>query len=276
MCFERGTFLAKYFLCLLNCVFSVAGIVSLAAGIWIVLGAQSFLEFIRSTIGDEHITEFQQIAQPAVIQQAAYILIAAGILVFLISFLGCWGAYRESRRYLIIYGSFIIIILLLEITAGILAATYTHEAKENTRALMKSSIKEYYTAEEKDAVTLIWDYTMANMKCCGVDSYEDFKESKKWSQGNKTQIPEACCVLEGDVGRLQPKDKNCPQSPSDSNSYWKKGCYNALVERVRESKVIAVVIGIGMALFKLLVIIVAFYLCRSLGGCQRGCRCGPV
>lgn len=58
-------------------------------------------------------------------------------------------------------------------------------------------------------------------KCCGVDSYEDFRESKKWIEGNKT-VPEACCVLEGDIAKFQPKFKNCPNKPSDFNSYWKK------------------------------------------------------
>jgi tetraspanin-18 len=264
MAFQVGIFLAKYFICLLNFLFLVAGIGSLVAGIWSVLCVRSFLEFLRCTVGDELITQFQQITQPAVIQQAAYILIVAGILVCLISFLGCWGACREYRGFLICYGALMVTILLLEITAGILAATYTHKAEENTRALMKSSIKEYYTAEEKDAVTLMWDYTMANTKCCGVDSYEDFKESKKWTQGNKKIIPEACCVLEGDVGRLQPKDKNCPQSPSDSNSYWKNGCYNTIAERFRESKLMIIGIGVGLGLFKLFAIIVAFYLCVSL------------
>jgi tetraspanin-18 len=61
------------------------------------------------------------------------------------------------------------------------------------------------------------------MKCCGVDSYEDFRESKKWTEGNKT-VPEACCILEGEVAKFEPKFKNCPYKPSDSNSYWKKVC----------------------------------------------------
>jgi tetraspanin-18 len=61
---------------------------------------------------------------------------------------------------------------------------------------LKSSINKYYAAREKDTVTLMWDYIMASMKCCGVDSYEDFRESKKWTEGNKS-VPEACCILEG-------------------------------------------------------------------------------
>jgi hypothetical protein len=62
---------------------------------------------------------------------------------------------------------------------------------------------------------------LPQMKCCGVDSYEDFKESKKWTEGNKT-VPEACCVLEGDIAKFQPKFKDCPKKPSDTNSYWNK------------------------------------------------------
>jgi hypothetical protein len=62
---------------------------------------------------------------------------------------------------------------------------------------------------------------LPQMKCCGVDSYEDFRESKKWTEGNKT-VPEACCVLEGNIAKFEPKFKNCPHKPSDTNSYWQK------------------------------------------------------
>jgi hypothetical protein len=44
-----------------------------------------------------NIFQFQQITQPTVIEQAAYILIAAGAFMFLVSFLGYCGALRESR-----------------------------------------------------------------------------------------------------------------------------------------------------------------------------------
>lgn len=44
-----------------------------------------------------NISQFQQITQPTVIEQAAYILIAAGAFMFLVSFLGYCGALRESR-----------------------------------------------------------------------------------------------------------------------------------------------------------------------------------
>ncbi|KAJ9595708.1 hypothetical protein L9F63_013121, partial [Diploptera punctata] len=204
----------------------------------------------------------QQITQPTVIEQAAYILIAAGAFMFLVSFLGYCGALRESRCLLGCYGVFLLIILLLEVTAGGLAAAYKNEAEKETRNFLKSTINNY-SPKEKDAVALMWDYIMANMKCCGVDNYEDFRESPKWASGNKT-IPEACCVLEGDIGKFQPKFKTCPSKPSDSNSYWKKGCYSTFVDLVMEHINIVIGIGIGLGLVQLLGMILAFCLCKSI------------
>lgn len=92
----------------------------------------------------------QNLAQPVAITQAAYLLIAAGAFVFVVSFLGYCGAMKESRCLLTMvlssfwytsyimatcfnvvlltqYGAFVLIIVALEVTAGCLAATYQPE-----------------------------------------------------------------------------------------------------------------------------------------------------
>lgn len=265
MPYDCGTSVAKYLLCLFNFVFFVAGAVVLGVGIWIASDRHSFIAFTRLIENEEIRAQFQQFTQPTVIEQAAYILIAAGAFMFIVSFLGYCGALRESRCLLTCYGVFLIIILLMEITAGSLAAAYKNEAERETRGFLKSSINKYYAAKEKDAVTVMWDYIMASMKCCGVDSYEDFRESKKWTEGNKT-VPEACCVLEGNIAKFEPKFKNCPHKPSDTNSYWQKGCYTAFVELIVENINIVIGIGIGLGLVQLLGIIFAFCLCKSING----------
>ena len=53
--------------------------------------------------------------EPAVIEQAAYILIALGAFIFIISFLGYCGAIKESRVLLTAYGIFLIIIFALQV-----------------------------------------------------------------------------------------------------------------------------------------------------------------
>ncbi|PNF28572.1 hypothetical protein B7P43_G12773 [Cryptotermes secundus] len=261
--------LSKYVFWVLTFLSFLAGFVAIVCGTWNVVDANSFVNFIRRTSGENFEAELQQIVQPAVFRQAGYLLIVVGVLTFIISFLGCCGALRESKCFLATYGVILILILILEITAGSLAGLYTKQAEENTRTLLKSSIKEYYAAEEKDAITLMWDYTMAHSKCCGVNSYEDFKESKKWTEGNKKVIPEACCILEGDVSKFQPKYSNCTKSPSDENSYWKTGCFNTVVGMVIDTKVTIIGIAVGLAVFKLVLSIVSFCLCRSIRERQR-------
>ena len=49
------------------------------------------------------------------IEQAAYILLALGGLIFIISFLGYCGAIKESRVLLTTYGIFLIIIFALQV-----------------------------------------------------------------------------------------------------------------------------------------------------------------
>ncbi|CAG2058375.1 unnamed protein product [Timema podura] len=250
--------------------------------------------------------QFEKFTTPTVIEQVSYILIAAGAFVFVVSFLGYCGAIRESRCLLTTYGVLLLIILVMEITAGGLAAAYKKEAETESRTMLKNSIKKYYATQDKaDAVTLMWNYFMAQMKCCGVDNYLDFKESPKWGT-NKT-VPEACCVLVGDLNKFTPKDPQCPNNPSESNSYYMKmvaqsqsltltldyttgdwglnlaqytegsgthgggiamkgGCYETFYNWLMEHINTAIGVGIGLGLLQLLGIFFAFCLCKSIDG----------
>ena len=61
----------------------------------------------------------QELTEPTVIEQGAYMLIACGAFIFILSFLGYCGAIKESRVLLTAYGLFIIIIVLLQVRIGI-------------------------------------------------------------------------------------------------------------------------------------------------------------
>ena len=57
----------------------------------------------------------QEFSNPSVLDHTAYILIAIGGFVFIISFLGYCGALQESRLMLTAYGLFLIIIFALQV-----------------------------------------------------------------------------------------------------------------------------------------------------------------
>ena len=138
----------------------------------------------------------QEFVEPAVIEQAAYILIAASAFIFIISFLGYCGAIKESRVLLTAYGIFLIIIFALQVCSVfyhkfviifqipqialiLLCTLYKSQADHHSKGFLKSTLSKYFTTgDNKDAVTLSWDLIMAQMSCCGVDGYEDFRTAR--------------------------------------------------------------------------------------------------
>ena len=142
----------------------------------------------------------QEFVEPAVIEQGAYILIALGAFLFIISFLGYCGAIKESRLLLTAFGIFLIIIFALQVCSYLFVnliiilnnlqialilffALYKSQAEDHSKGFLKTTLSKYYTTgTNKDAVSHSWDIVMAHMSCCGVDGAEDFRTAKLFVQ----------------------------------------------------------------------------------------------
>lgn len=267
MALDCGSCLAKYILCLFNFGLFLIGGVILTVGIWLNLDKKSFLAFTKIVENQAQVPEFQQFSQPTVIAQLSYILVAAGAFVFIVSFLGYCGALRESRCLLTLYGIMLVLILLLEVTAAGLALTYKGKAEEETRKFLQATIKDYYRPDrspDSDAITLMWNYLMAQMSCCGVDNYLDFKLSERFKENSTQEVPAACCVLEGDIKKFTPKFPNCTQNPSAANSYYMTGCYKTVLNWAMDHINVVIYVILGVILVELFSTFLAFCLCKSL------------
>ncbi|XP_066966700.1 tetraspanin-18 isoform X4 [Macrobrachium rosenbergii] len=264
MALNCGTVFAKYLLCFFNFIFFAAGGTVLALSIWLAVDNTSFLILTRVSENDS----LQEFNQPSVMEHGAYILIVAGGLVFCIGFLGCCGAVLESRVLLTIYGLTVIVIFLLEVTGGALAAVYKAETEEELQNFLKLTLKKYYSTQATaNSMTVSWNALMAELKCCGVNNYTDFELATMW-QTNKTDgmvMPVACCILEGDPKKFKPLDPSCVSDPSPENSYYLTGCYGRLMEWVEDHTNLLMGIGIGVGATQVLLLIFAFCLCNSLG-----------
>jgi len=262
MASDCGTCIAKYVLCLLNFVFFLCGSAILAVGIWLAIEKQSLISLLK-IVPKEYITDF---TQPMVIEQASYLLIATGGFMFIVSFLGYCGALRESMCCLTLYGICLIIILVLEITAGGLAIAYKQKAANETRTFLKSTLNNYYSGgNHTDAVTLMWNHLQAQLKCCGVDSHEDFANTAWANYSADKVIPESCCVLK-DFVTLKAESPTCTTSPNDVNSYYKKGCFNAIMTWIMSHMNIIVLTSVSIVLLELMCVFMSFCLCKSVQG----------
>lgn len=265
---DCGATCAKYLLCLFNFIFFVVGSAVLCIGIWLAVDKKSFIELTRFSTLNEGV---QELTEPNVIEQGAYILIAAGAFIFIISFLGYCGAIKESRVLLTAYGIFIIIIALLQIAAIVLAAVYKPHAEKHTKDFFLHTIKEYYTVKDRrDALTLSWDFMQAELHCCGVEGYQDFAEAKefqKYASETGQVVPESCCKLkdysEGSE-LFNPEDPNCIRVPSVTNSYMKTGCYQVVDDWIVGNLNIVIGTAVGVIGIQILGIIFAFCLCKAV------------
>lgn len=277
---DCGATCAKYLLCLFNFAFFVVGFAVLFVGVWLAVDKSSFIHLTQySTLHESVSVDSQtrgiirELTEPTVIEQAAYILIAAGAFIFIISFLGYCGAIKESRVLLTAYGLFIIIIALLQITAIVLAAVYKQQAEHHTKEFFMHTVRKYYTTkEQRDAVTLSWDFMMAELQCCGVEGYADFEKAVEFKKYTREEakgqvVPEACCVLDTSkaMSNFIPADSNCITAPTTTNSYMNKGCYKRVYDWVISNLNIVIGVLVGVLAVQILGIIFAFCLCKAIG-----------
>merc|ERR1719187_2844822 len=275
---DCGATCAKYLLCLFNFAFFMVGSAVLCIGIWLAVAKESFINLTRISttsfnggVKNDIKLTLEELTEPSVIEQGAYILIAAGAFIFIISFLGYCGAVKENRVLLTAYGIFIIIVFVLQIALTVLCAIYSSKAQHHSKGFLKTTLSMYCTiGENKDAVSLSWDLVMAHMSCCGVEGSGDFRTAKLFVQkssaeGLGRQVPESCCVLTGDPLLLTPAHPACITSPSQHNSYSQVGCYNRFSSMVSRNTDMVIGVVVVLAAIQLLAIIFSFCLCRAVG-----------
>jgi len=279
---DCGATCAKYLLCLFNFAFFMVGSAVLCIGIWLAVAKESFINLTRISTtsfngggkNDIKLT-LEELTEPSVIEQGAYILIAAGAFIFIISFLGYCGAIKESRVLLTAYGIFIIIIALLQVAAIVLAAVFRNKALVETEKFAKYTLTKYYTDKDhRDAVTLSWDFMQAELGCCGVTDFHDFEGAEKFQQyvrsSNSGQIvPESCCFLKNytqndGVNLFTPESPDCITTPTPQNSNFNKGCYDKIKRWIQDNLNIVIGTAAGVIGLQVLGIIFAFCLCKAV------------
>ncbi|RMX59693.1 hypothetical protein pdam_00012079 [Pocillopora damicornis] len=137
---EGGAKILKFLVFFFNFIFFIFGCVLVGVGAWVLVDSGDYVTLTK---------EVPYATGPRV-------LIAAGALVAIVAFLGCCGAWKENRCMLVIFFILLLVILSLEIAAGVLG--YKNRDKE---------------------------------KCCGWYNYTDWYQSKFGGQTNR--VPDSCC-----------------------------------------------------------------------------------
>lgn len=208
----------KYSMFIFNFIFWVCGCIILGVSIWLRVSKSAREEF---NIDDK-------------LFSGVYLLIAVGSIIMVLGFLGCCGAMKESQCMLLLFFIGLLLILLLQVVAGILGAVYESEVE----SAINSTIQEKLNYLKTNETFQIWfrEFEKEN-KCCGLVNRE-----KDWVPNAK--VKDGCECLPEDVGT-----SDCP---SGGKNKYIKSCKTVIIDFLKNNMIIIMGIAFGLAFVEIL------------------------
>ncbi|XP_017893667.1 CD63 antigen-like [Ceratina calcarata] len=158
----------KYLLFAVNSLFVLTGIMIISVGTTIYAVYEDFSHFL----------------DPSYFSPAT-ILIVVGILVFIIAFLGCCGAIRESTCMVLVFAVSLSLVLVLEFAAAIAA----YALKDGIKGLLVDKINTtMHLYKQNDEATDAIDFLQSRLYCCGYNGPRDWADIMPTEMG----LPDSC------------------------------------------------------------------------------------
>ncbi|TRY72974.1 hypothetical protein TCAL_15697 [Tigriopus californicus] len=242
----------KWSLFIINFLIFLGGLVVLAVGIW-TLADKAYIE--RLLRNDLFIS-------------SAYILIIAGCIIVVISFLGCFGAMKEVKCMLLTYFIFLFLMFVVLLIGGVLGYVFRNQVEDNLRPEMKHTIEEYDPGNLNDPITTAWDDTQRNLQCCGMGltnmEDEPWMAWKMNSRINPTaldgMVPASCCRLD-DFGQVM----NCTEdNPVQIEKIYQVDCFTRGLSFVKGHAMYLGGVAFGISFFMVLGMIFSFALFKLI------------
>jgi len=224
-----GANFVKYLLFIINFCLVITGIIILSVGLTVqgvYHGVHGFLDANYFSIPK--------------------LLIAIGVIIFIVAFFGCCGAIKENYCMVLTFSVLMITIFILELSAGISGYVLRNEAAVMLRSNLKRTMADYtnYTY-----ISTLWDEVQRDFQCCGLD------EPKDWMDQPTKGIPVSCCKIEsGTIDSI-----NCTVTNA-----FQQGCLNKLSVYVKEHAVSLGAAGVTLALFQLVGVFLTCYVAKKI------------
>ncbi|XP_005093032.1 tetraspanin-4 [Aplysia californica] len=138
---------------------------------------------------------------------ASSLCIIASVIILVIGFMGCCGAFLENQCLLIGYFVLVLLVFALEITAGTLGFVMKDRVHKIIHSEMTGGIRYDYRTEvqietadhnntlvDRDSKgwSTMLDLVQKDLGCCGVDNHTDWYYVQAWP--NEQRVPESCCI----------------------------------------------------------------------------------
>ncbi|NXE32303.1 TSN8 protein, partial [Ptilorrhoa leucosticta] len=121
------------------------------------------------------------------------LLIAVGSIIMVLGFLGCRGAVKESRCMLMLFFIGLLVIVILQVTGGILGAVYKSQVELTLNLTLSINVKALQSTagEYKEYQEAFQEFEREN-QCCGM-----MNGPKDWGENFNKLSPKMCeCEVE--------------------------------------------------------------------------------
>lgn len=236
----------KYLIFGFNVVFWFVGGGIMAVGVWAWAEKDTFNNLNRLT---------------NVALDPALILIIVGSITFMIGFTGCVGALRENTCLLATYAISLAVLLLLEMTAGILGFIFKDWIKQQATGGFQAFIVHY--RDDPDQQNLIDWIQEQWLECCGIEGPKDWERNIYFNCSSVDVGSREACGVPFSCCKPKPNDliknKQCGYDvrksdyPGDRSSViYERGCLRAGEEWIEANLVPVAGVAVGVAILQIL------------------------
>ncbi|XP_009985157.1 PREDICTED: putative tetraspanin-19 [Tauraco erythrolophus] len=232
----------KYYLNVLNGIFSALGLMLLTFGLWLLFDRNNLFSVLFSS-GDNQLVAY-----------ISYMLLGIGSVTIFASAVGFLGSAKEIKCLLLTYMSFQILMFVTHMAIPVLILVKKEEVHNQWNNRIDDVISEYgnESLAEQEPVWNILNAVQRNMECCGRYNVTQWERNK--NKGNSTQIP--CSCIKSSL-----KKWFCNVS---TDSTYSMGCEEYLNTWFENNVLILTAITIGLLITQLFLIALTGQLFRNI------------
>ncbi|KAK7797187.1 hypothetical protein U0070_024992 [Myodes glareolus] len=231
MAVEGGMKCVKFLLYVLLLAFCACAVGLIAIGV----AAQVFL---NQTISQE--------TTPASLLPV--VIIAVGVFLFLVAFVGCCGACKENSCLMITFAIFLSLIVLVEVAVAIAGYVFRDKVESEFSKSFQKQMQNYLS---NNKTALVLDRWQEQFNCCGANNYTDWETVPGMA---KDRVPDSCCV-NVTVG--------CGTDFKLSTIHT-QGCVQSMGAKLRKNILVVAAAALGIAFVEVLGIIFSCCLVKSI------------
>ncbi|EZA57085.1 CD82 antigen [Ooceraea biroi] len=208
-----------------------------------------------------------------------YILLGAGILMFIVAFLGCCGALRHNRCCLVSFAGIMLVIIGAQVAFGAWLYANRDRLDELLRSSVINTVKNEYG--EIECRTQIMDAIQSGLECCGANGPADWAGSKysrkdpslplsitvSSDSNNMFKVPETCCKNMDSTECNEAR--NMRIAGIVNSEIYNEGCTERLVNALKGQTYHVLIISILILIMEILGLVLALICCCEDGSSDR-------